>query len=154
MLCRIEISIHIDNLQHAIKNSHFCIRIPSASPFIFPVPPPHFPIQCSDYIISLYRVPMVVSNYILLTFFEAPQCWPTALQFLPNLQLPQQNSAESGTTKLYSTNPSRWPPWSLCIIKRDSRNKRVLITPDLPLTQRCLLIRWVGCECRGVGVGL
>ena len=31
--------------------------------------------------------------------FEFQQYWPTVLQFLPNLQLPKQNWADSGTTK-------------------------------------------------------
>ena len=37
---------------------------------------------------------------------EIPQSWPTAIPFLPNLQLPEQNWADSGTTKSQSTKPS------------------------------------------------
>ena len=48
----------------------------------------------------MYRVTMVVSDYILLKFiFNVPQCCPTTLQFLHNLLLPKQNGADSGTTK-------------------------------------------------------
>ena len=52
----------------------------------------------SNLVIYLYKVTLVVSDYILLTFiFQVPQSCPTAQQFLPNLQLPQQNLADSGT---------------------------------------------------------
>ena len=37
---------------------------------------------------------------------EVPQSCPTAIPFLPNLQLPEQNWADSGTTKSQSTKPS------------------------------------------------
>ena len=43
---------------------------------------------------KMYRVPIVVSDYILLT-----QCYPPALQFLPDLQLPKQKRADNGTAK-------------------------------------------------------
>ena len=53
---------------------------------------------------------MVVSEsqlYFVGFIFEVTQYFPTALQYLPKMQLPQQNQADSGKTKLKSANPSR-----------------------------------------------